>query len=82
MSTDIERPRSTFYFGACPSCGSPGLLSWVDTENWMSCPSCKVRWCIGSGLFTPPDYQDEEAEERFLDEYREVPLDEATPPRN
>ncbi len=43
------------YFGRCPSCGSPGVHGFEFRENWMHCHTHKVKWCVGSGLFSNPN---------------------------
>jgi hypothetical protein len=40
------------HFGACPSCGQCDLSLNIGRNHWHACTVHKVRWCIGSNLFS------------------------------
>jgi hypothetical protein len=69
------RDRSDAGFGVCPVCkGQDGYLN-VERDHWFKCDEHKVRWHVGSNLFTSWHGEDEEIWEknaRILSEYEEV----------
>lgn len=71
---DFELP-DVYYFGGCPECTlNNGHLN-VGRTHWMVCHKHRVRWCIGSNLFSVWRYESEEDWERnarLLDRYKEV----------
>jgi hypothetical protein len=42
----------TNYFGGCPKCGRSDGLYNVSKEHWFVCHTHKVRWTIGSNIFS------------------------------
>lgn len=40
------------YFGCCPKCHLPGVLTFIGTDDWMVCERHLIAWWIGSGLFS------------------------------
>lgn len=71
----------TTYFGGCPACaGNDGFLN-VERNHFMVCHAHRVRWWIGSNLFS--GWRDEDPEgwktnAALLATYRAVePLPEA-----
>jgi hypothetical protein len=69
-------------FGSCPKCGAEAAIYvWPGKDDWVVCSAgCKVRWCVGAGLFSahPNDQREhteeelEEIVERLFREYEEV----------
>jgi hypothetical protein len=50
------------YFGGCPSCGRNDGLYNLCNEHWLVCHTHKVRWTIGSNIFS--GWRDEAAQEQ------------------
>jgi hypothetical protein len=40
------------YNGACPECGRADRVLNVGSTHWGYCPDDKLRWLIGSNLFS------------------------------
>ena len=45
------------YFGVCPICRDAGIVLNDHRDHWMVCHAHKVRWYLGSNLFS--GWQDE-----------------------
>ncbi len=46
------------YFGGCPHClRNDGFLN-IGREHWFVCHRHKMKWCVGSNLFTAPEAED------------------------
>jgi hypothetical protein len=76
MESRGELPGGQFEdFGVCPICkGHDGYLN-VGRDHWFKCDEHKVRWHVGSNLFSSwHDESEEDWEEnaRILSEYEEV----------
>ena len=61
---NAEDDGSPHHFGRCPRCKRLPIGVSVAVEppritvdNWMTCPVCKVMWCVGQNLMRwPRDY--------------------------
>ncbi len=49
------------HFGRCPECKAEPLHVGLATRpgsykliNFMTCPTCKLGWCVGSGILSWP----------------------------
>jgi hypothetical protein len=78
MSNVIQfepRPEFTDYFGGCPECWrNDGYLNY-GRDHWFVCHKHKVRWYVGSNLFSSWREEDEESwneNAKLLSTYREV----------
>ena len=40
------------YFGHCPNKNHRNFVRNVGPDHWMCCDECKIRWLIGSDLFS------------------------------
>jgi hypothetical protein len=40
------------YFGGCPKCGQNDGCFTVDRDHWHVCHEHRVKWWIGSNLFS------------------------------
>src|SRR4051795_6285499 len=63
------------YFGGCPTCGMTNGCINDGADHWFVCDRHRVKWYIGSNLFS--GWRDDTAEDRFrardlLGTYREV----------
>jgi hypothetical protein len=61
--------------GGCPQCGDPGVYFNVGRDHWATCPDHKVKWFVGSNLFSAWRDETEEVWRRDTDElcaYRTV----------
>ena len=50
------------YFGVCPECGKTDGYINVGRDHWFYCKEHKLRWNVGSNLFS--DWKDETADEQ------------------
>jgi hypothetical protein len=59
----------TDYFGGCPFCGrnSGGYIN-VGRSHWGRCDEHRVKWCIGSNLFSDWQQQTEQAQKKIYDD--------------
>jgi len=58
------------YFGVCPTCGkNDGYLN-VGKTHWFVCHEHKVRWNVGSNLFSSWRHEDEETWHRNAEDIR------------
>ena len=71
----MEVPAESAHFGACPECGgNDGYLN-VGRDHWFVCHHHKVKWLVGTNLFSSWRYQEEDEwreNERLLAGYEEV----------
>ncbi|MDB5637760.1 MAG: hypothetical protein JWP51_2668 [Bradyrhizobium sp.] len=63
------------YFGGCPICHMTNGFLNSGSEHWFVCDVHRVKWYVGSNLFS--GWREETAEQRFrsldkLTKYREV----------
>jgi hypothetical protein len=58
------------YFGTCPHCHDCGGYINVGRSHWFFCDEHKVRWLIGSNLFSCWRYQTEEEQRAIYDAMR------------
>ena len=59
QNQEPQGPATADYFGGCPKCGrNDGYLD-VSRDHWMVCHEHKVRWYIGSNLFSSWRYKSE-----------------------
>jgi excinuclease UvrABC ATPase subunit len=66
------------HFGRCPVCGGSGLCLNVGRDHWFVCSTHRVRWHVGSNLFSAWRHEDEETWRRNEAEllgYRDVTRD-------
>ena len=69
------------YAGVCPLCGDQksdersGTFYNIGPDHWAACFICKVRWCIGSNLWSGWRWMDEaEFKENYelLDDFQDA----------
>ncbi len=69
------------HFGRCPECKAEPLHVGLATRpgsyklvNFMTCPTCKLVWCVGYGLISWPleEPPPSTAEEAGIADYRPV----------
>jgi hypothetical protein len=70
-------PASDDYFGSCPNCHRNDGYENVGSDHWFVCHQHRVKWCVGSNLFS--SWRDQTDQERALviarlATYREVEL--------
>ena len=63
------------YFGKCPECGSNDGYLNVERDHWFVCDQHKIKWYVGSNLFS--GWRDESPEDwernrKLLATYREI----------
>jgi hypothetical protein len=63
------------YFGGCPTCGRNDGLYNVYKQHWFVCHTHKVRWTIGSNLFS--SWRDETEDEQrgrwaVVEDYQDI----------
>ena len=82
--TSMSREEKNFvaYCGGCPHCGGHDGMVNVGRSHWLRCEEHKVKWCLGSNLFSSWRYQTMDEQEKIyvevgLGEYREVTCYEA-----
>jgi hypothetical protein len=56
------------YFGGCPQCGRDDGCANVGRSHWFYCKEHKVKWCIGSNLFSTWRDETEEEQRRIYNE--------------
>jgi hypothetical protein len=56
------------YFGLCPHCHQQD--GWLDIgkSHWIYCKEHRVKWCIGSNLFSSWRQQTEEEQRQIYDD--------------
>ena len=80
--SEAENPARQFeqrvtpddYFGGCPECGRFEMLI-IGRDHWCFCEEHKVRWCLGSNLFSGWRHETDqiwELNKRQLAGYRDV----------
>ena len=47
------------YFGGCPTCGKCEAVLNIERTHWHVCHTHKVKWCVGSNLFSSWRDEDE-----------------------
>jgi hypothetical protein len=53
MSDIVTLRRITVdYWGGCPQCGQHDGCFSVERDHWYVCHAHRVKWCIGSNLFS------------------------------
>ena len=70
-------PYEEGYFGNCPICHqTEGYWNVRNkaSENWFYCVAHKLRWCVGTGLFSMPCVTEEE--KAYLEGFTEISPDE------
>jgi hypothetical protein len=76
MKTQAER-NFVAHFGGCPECGDNDGFINVGRSHWMICKAHKVKWCVGSNLFSSWRGQTEDEQRKVYDDlgvgdYREL----------
>ena len=56
------------YFGVCPQCRRNDGCANVGPSHWFFCKKHRVKWCIGSNLFSSWKDETEEEQRRVYDE--------------
>jgi len=69
-----DESRNDHYFGVCPECGKVEYVN-IGRQHWMFCLEHKVKWLIGSNLFS--SWRDETEAEwqrnaEVLEGFREI----------
>ena len=80
MSNVVESPSepvvtTEYYFGGCPHCGNQDGFLNDGPDHWIVCDRHKVKWYVGSNLFSGWQEEGEETRQRNrfkLAEYMEV----------
>jgi len=63
------KPRkSDSYFGGCPECAKSDGYMNVGRNHWFTCDRHKVKWHVGSNLFS--DWRRESKDKWRRNEYR------------
>lgn len=52
--------NSHHYFGTCPECGDNDGYRNAGKSHWFLCHEHRVRWCVGSNLFSSWRHETEE----------------------
>jgi hypothetical protein len=58
----IRMVTTTEYFGGCPTCGGNDGYRNLGREHWFFCAEHKVKWYVGSSLFS--GWREETVEDR------------------
>jgi hypothetical protein len=84
---DAEKARQAFesHFGVCPHCHKTDGYINVGRTHLFVCREHKLKWCVGSNLFSSWRYQTKEEQEQIYDRlgagaYTEIQPDEAYHP--
>lgn len=56
-----------WYFGACPKCHDTDGYIKVGSDHWFLCIEHKIRWFVGSNLFSSWEEQTEEKQKEICD---------------
>jgi hypothetical protein len=69
--------RSKDYWGTCPHCHDYDGFINIGRGHWFFCDEHKVRWCVGSNLFSCWRFQTEQEQRAIYDakafgSYRDV----------
>jgi len=78
MSKKVYFDRDKNYFGHCGVEGHENFFRNLGRDHWMCCDQCKLKWYIGSNLFsTWFDETEEDWRRNFeiIKEYEEVSED-------
>jgi hypothetical protein len=73
MSAGQYDPDS--HFGWCPECGRSDGYRNIGRQHWYFCDAHRVRWSVGSNLFSSWRHEDDATWQRnaeHLEPYREV----------
>lgn len=66
------------YWGLCPGCFQPSdVIVDMGHEHWAICHEDRVRWCLGSGLFSA--WQDRSPVDQLEAELAILEYDEVEP---
>jgi hypothetical protein len=57
------------YFGTCPHCHDYDGWINIGRGHWFFCDEHKVRWCVGSNLFSQWRFQTEQEQRAIYDKY-------------
>ena len=71
MTESLEAP----YFGGCPKCRKTDGYMNVHKTHWFVCDAHMTKWCIGYGLFSCWEEENEgiwTANAKKLEAYTEV----------
>jgi len=63
------------HFGVCPQCGKTGEMLNVADYHWLVCHEHKLRWLIGSNLFSSWQHENEDDWQRnfeIMQGYKEI----------
>ena len=74
-------PYEEGYFGNCPTCHQTEGFRNVKnelTENWFFCVAHKLKWCVGTGLFSGPLATEED--KAYLEGLTEISIDDTWAP--
>lgn len=52
MASNIISFPTIDYFGGCPKCGRNDGYVNVGQEHWFYCEPHRMKWCIGTNLFS------------------------------
>ena len=63
------------HFGVCPTCGKTDGYLNIGSRHWFVCHAHRVRWCVGSNLFS--SWRDETKEQwqanaDRIEDYQEI----------
>jgi hypothetical protein len=65
----MAKKQADGYFGLCPHChNNDGYLN-VGRGHWFVCHEHKVKWLVGSNLFSSWRYQTEDEQRAIYDKY-------------
>jgi hypothetical protein len=63
-----KKMASDGYFGLCPICKKTDGYVNVGRSHWFICEEHRVRWCIGSNVFSSWHYETESEQQRHCEE--------------
>jgi hypothetical protein len=72
-----KKMASAGYFGLCPICKKTDSYVNIGRSQWFFCEEHRVRWCIGSDVFSSWRYETESAQQSHcerigFDEFTDV----------
>jgi hypothetical protein len=56
------------YFGVCPHCHKNDGFINISRSHWFLCDEHKVKWCVGSNLFSSWRNETEDEQRRAYDQ--------------
>lgn len=74
----ILHDRDKANFGHCLHKKHENFYANIGKDNWYYCPICKIKWLIGFGLFSDPDFSYDEliklwlSNEKMLESYEDL----------